>query len=116
MRCDPSSWVRQRVGEVSVDWLLPQTIESERASGAMKRESLSTIVHDTTLQSKAIAHPTPQLLNRAREQLVDAEQDWGHTASQSSVRVDHVAEHRAGRNAHARQTHAPGDPPSPLRT
>ncbi|HRO57950.1 MAG TPA: IS5 family transposase [Burkholderiaceae bacterium] len=70
----------------------------------MKRESLSTIVLDTTVQPKAIAHPTDsRLLNRAREQLVNAAQDCGITLRQSYVRVGRAAECQAGRYAHARQ-------------
>jgi IS5 family transposase len=104
--CDPSSLVRwrRRIGEAGVEWLLTQTIEAAKASGAMKRESLSTIVLDTTVQPKAIAHPTDsRLLNRAREQLVEAAQDCGITLRQSYVRVGKAAEHQAGRYAHARQ-------------
>ena len=52
--------------------LLTQTIEAAKKSGAVKKASLSTIVLDTTVQSKAIAYPTDsRLLNRAREHLVD---------------------------------------------
>ena len=73
--CDPSSLVRwrQRIGEAGVEWLLTQTIEAARAGGVLKRVSLSTIVLETTVQEKAIAHSTDsRLLNRAREQLVAA--------------------------------------------
>lgn len=42
------------------------------------------MVLDTTVQPKAIAHPTDsRLLNRAREQLVDAAQGAGITLRQS---------------------------------
>jgi transposase, IS5 family len=70
----------------------------------IKRASLDTVVLDTTVQPKAIAHPTDsRLLNRAREQLVDAAQDAGITLRQSYARVGKAAEHKAGRYAHARQ-------------
>ena len=104
--CDPSSLVRwrQRIGEAGVEWLLTQTIAAAQASGAMKRESVSTIVLDTTVQPKAIAHPTDsRLLNRAREQLVDAAKNCGIELRQSYVRVGKAAERQAGRYAHARQ-------------
>jgi len=62
------------------------------------------VVLDTTVQPKAIAHPTDsRLLNRAREQLVDAAQDAGITLRQSYARVGKAAEHQAGRYAHAKQ-------------
>jgi IS5 family transposase len=70
----------------------------------MKRESFWTIVLDTNVQPKAIAHPTDsRLLNRAREQLVDPAQGCGIALRQSYVRVGRAAEHQAGRYAHARQ-------------
>ncbi|MGK2953542.1 MAG: IS5 family transposase [Thiobacillus sp.] len=104
--CDASSLVRwrKRIGEAGVEWLLTQTIAAATASGALKRESLSTIVLDTTVQPKAIAHPTDsRLLNRAREQLVEVATDCGIVLRQSYVRVGKAAEHQAGRYAHARQ-------------
>jgi IS5 family transposase len=48
------------------------------SAGVVKRQSLATVIVDTTVQPKAIAHPTDsRLLNRAREQLVAAAQDAG---------------------------------------
>ncbi len=53
---------------------------------------------------KAIAHPThSRLLNRAREQLVDAAKDAGIELRQSYARVGKHADHKAGRYAHAPQ-------------
>jgi len=104
--CDPSSLVRwrQRIGEAGCEWLLAQTIEAARRGGVVKRSSLDTVVLDTTVQPKAIAHPTDsRLLNRAREQLVGAAQDAGITLRQSYARVGKAAEHQAGRYAHAKQ-------------
>jgi transposase, IS5 family len=104
--CDPSSLVRwrQRIGEAGCEWLLAQSIEAARRGRVIKRASLDTVVLDTTVQPKAIAHPTDsRLLNRAREQLVDAAQDAGITLRQSYARVGKAAEQQAGRYAHARQ-------------
>lgn len=104
--CDPSSLVRwrQRIGEAGCEWLLAQTIEAARRGGVVKRASLDTVVLDTTVQPKAIAHPTDsRLLNRAREQLVHAAQQAGITLRQSYARVGKAAEHQAGRYAHAKQ-------------
>lgn len=104
--CDPSSLVRwrQRIGEAGCEWLLAQTIEAARRGGVVKRSSLDTVVLDTTVQPKAIAHPTDsRLLNRAREQLVDAAQGAGIALRQSYARVGKAAEHQAGRYAHAKQ-------------
>lgn len=104
--CDASSLVRwrQRIGEAGCEWLLAQSIEAAKRGRVIKRSSLDTVVLDTTVQPKAIAHPTDsRLLNKAREQLADAAQDAGITLRQSYARVGKAAEHQAGRYAHARQ-------------
>jgi len=104
--CDPSSLVRwrQRIGEAGCEWLLAQTIEVAKGAGVIKRRSLDEVVLDTTVQPKAIAHPTDsRLLNRVREQLVDAAKKAGIELRQSYARVGQAAEHQAGRYAHARQ-------------
>ena len=106
MPCDPSSLVRwrKRIGEAGAEWLLTQTIEVAKASGTIRRASLSSIVVDTTVQQKAIAYPTDsRLLNRARAQLAEAAQAQGIELRQSYARVGPQAEHQAGRYAHARQ-------------
>ena len=104
--CDASSLVRwrQRIGEAGCEWLLAQSIEAARRGRVIKRDSVDTVVLDTTVQPKAIAHPTDsRLLNKAREQLVDAAQDAGITLRQSYARVGKAAEHQVGRYAHAKQ-------------
>ena len=95
---------RQRIGEAGCGWLLAQSIAAATKGCVIKRASLDEVVLDTTVQPKAIAHPTDsRLLNRAREQLVHAAQDAGITLRQSYARVGKAAEHQAGRYAHARQ-------------
>lgn len=104
--CDPSSLVRwrKRIGEAGCEWLLAHSIEAARKGGVIKRQSLEHVVLDTTVQPKAIAHPTDSpLLNRAREQLVEAAQDAGIDLRQSYARVGKAAEHQAGRYPHAKQ-------------
>ena len=104
--CDPSSLVRwrRRIGEEGCEWLLEHSIKAAQSSGVLKRQSLSTVIVDTTVQPKAIAHPTDsRLLNRAREQLVVAAQDAGIELRQSYARVGKAAEAKAGRYAHAKQ-------------
>ena len=104
--CDPSSLVRwrARIGEAGCEWLLAHSIEAARKAGVIKRSSLETVVLDTTVQPKAIAHPTDsRLLNRAREQLVGAAQKSGVVLRQSYARVGQAAELQAGRYAHAKQ-------------
>ena len=104
--CDPSSLVRwrKRIGEAGCEWLLAHSIEAARRAGVIKRSSLQTVVLDTTVQPKAIAHPTDsRLLNRAREQLVGAAQKEGLALRQSYARVGKAAETHAARYAHAKQ-------------
>lgn len=104
--CDPSSLVRwrQRIGEAGCEWLLAHSIEAAKKAGVIKQRSLDTVVLDTTVQPKAIAHPTDsRLLNRAREQLVAAAQGAGIALRQSYARVGKAAEAQAGRYAHAKQ-------------
>ena len=104
--CDPSSLVRwrQRLGEAGCEWLLAHSIEAAKKAGVVKRASFDTVVLDTTVAPKAIAHPTDsRLLNRAREQLVAAAQDVGIALRQSYARVGRTAERQAGRYAHAKQ-------------
>jgi len=104
--CDPSSLVRwrPRIGEEGCEWLLEHSIKAAMSAGVMKRQSLSTVIVDTTVQPKAIAHPTDsRLLNRAREQLVAAAQEVGIELRQSYARVGKAADAQAGRYAHAKQ-------------
>lgn len=104
--CDPSSLVRwrQRIGEEGCEWLLAHSIQAARSAGVIKRRSLDHVALDTTVQPKAIAHPTDsRLLRRAREQLVDAAKDAGIELRQSYTRLGKLADHKAGRYAHAKQ-------------
>jgi IS5 family transposase len=104
--CDPSSLTRwrTRIGEAGCEWLLAQSIAAAAKAGVLKRTSLATVVIDTTVQDKAIAHPTDsRLLNRARDQLVQAAQADGIALRQSYARVGKQTEVQAGRYAHAKQ-------------
>jgi IS5 family transposase len=53
--CDPSSLVRwrQRIGEEGCEWLLEHSIKAALSAGVMKRQSLDTVIVDTTVQPKA---------------------------------------------------------------
>jgi len=117
--CDPSSLVRwrQRIGEEGCEWLLAQTIEAAKTAGLIKRRSLDVIVLDTTVQPKAIAHPTDsRLLDRARAQLVDEAKKAGIALRQSYSRVGKQAQRQAGRYAHAKQYKRMGREIRKLRT
>ncbi len=56
----PSSLTRwrQRIGEEGCEWLLTQTLEAARRSGALKATDGDRVSVDTTVQEKAVAFPT----------------------------------------------------------
>ncbi len=95
---------RQRIGEAGCEWLLAHSIAAATKAGVIKKRSMDNVVLDTTVQPKAITDPTDsRLLNRCREQLVQAAQDSGIELRQSYARVGKQAEAKAGRYAHAKQ-------------
>ncbi len=57
---DPSSLTRwrNRIGEEGAEWLLTKTIEAGREAGVISERSAETVIVDTTVMEKAIAHPT----------------------------------------------------------
>ena len=70
--CDPAqiSRFRRVLGEAGVEQLLKTTIEASVAMGAVKKTEFERVIVDTTVQSKAIAHPTDsRLLEVAREKV-----------------------------------------------
>jgi hypothetical protein len=74
--CDPAqiSRFRKILGEAGVEQLLKTTIEAAVAMKAVKKTEFERVIVDTTVQEKAIAHPTDaRLLDVARQILV------GHT-------------------------------------
>ncbi len=73
-------------------------------SGAVKPSSLERVSVDTTVQPKAIAHPTDaRLYLRALNTLVRQAKRHGIRLRQSHTRLAKRASRRAGRTAHARQ-------------
>jgi len=63
---------RQRLGEEQIAALLQESLSVAHRSGAIETKDLERVVVDTTVQEKAIAHPTDaRLAHRAIEKLVD---------------------------------------------
>lgn len=60
---------RQALGEEGVETLLMATIEAVKSGRFAKRQSIDRIIVDTTVQEKAVAHPTD---NRLYEKPVDS--------------------------------------------
>ncbi len=98
-----SKW-RQRISSQGMETLLQQTLTVGLAVGAVKSRSLKRVSVDTTVQPKAITHPTDsKLLNRSREHLVGLAKKEGICLRQSYQRKGPQAALKAGRYAHAQQ-------------
>jgi IS5 family transposase len=104
--CNPSSLTRwrQRLGEAGMEELLAQTIAAARSMKAVDARELSRVIVDTTVQEKAIAHPTDsRLLEVARKKLVLLSRRKGLKLRQTYEREAPGLARKAGRHAHARQ-------------
>lgn len=104
--CNPSSLTRwrQRLGEAGLEELLAQTIAAARSMKAVDARELSRVIVDTTVQEKAIAHPTDsRLLEVARRKLVLLSRRNGIKLRQTYEREAPGLARKAGRHAHARQ-------------
>ena len=99
-----SKW-RKRIKSKGLEALLHQTLVVGLDVGAVKQTSLKRVSVDTTVQPKAIAHPTDaKLLNRSRQRLIRLAREQGVCLRQSYQRKGPQAVLKAGRYAHARQT------------
>ena len=98
--CDATTLVkfRQLLGEEGVEELLAQTINV-----AVELKLIRVIV-DSTVQHKAIAHPTDsRLLETACTKLVEVAKDAGIGLKQTYAKEAAQLSRKAGRYAHARQ-------------
>lgn len=95
---------RQRIGEKGVERLLQITIEAGKATRTITDKSLDKVIVDTTVQPKAIQHPTDARLYRQvhRAMLRIAEKE-GLTLRQSYRLVMERAFRKHGGHAKARQ-------------
>ena len=90
LRFDRSSLTRwrQRMGEEKLEALLQESLSVAHKTGALSSKDLERVVVDTTVQPKAVAHPTDaRLLHRAIEKLVGLAKREGVVLRQSYVRV-----------------------------
>ncbi|WP_321531811.1 IS5 family transposase [uncultured Desulfuromonas sp.] len=98
-----SKW-RKRIKSKGMEALLQQTLAVGLSVGVVKASSLKRVSVDTTVQPKAITHPTDsKLLNRSREHLVKLAKAQGISLRQSYQRKGPQATLKAGRYAHAKQ-------------
>lgn len=104
--CDATTLVkfRQLLGEEGVEELLSQTIDVAVQLQLIKPQELARVIVDSTVQHKAIAHPTDsRLLETARLKLVQAAKDVGIDLKQTFAKEGKELSRKAGRYAHARQ-------------
>lgn len=106
LRFDRSSLTRwrQRLGDERLAALLQESLRLAHDSGALETKDLERVVVDTTVQPKAIAHPTDaRLTHRAIEKLVKFAADNDIPLRQSYRRVAKRALIMVGRYTHAHQ-------------
>ena len=95
---------RQRLGEEQLTALLQESLSVAHKTGALAPRDLERVVVDTTVQPKAIAHPTDaRLCHRALEKLVDLAKRNHLELRQSYRRVAKRAAIMVGRYTHAHQ-------------
>ncbi len=95
---------RQRLGEEELVALLQESLSVAHKTGALATRDLERVVVDTTVQPKAIAHPTDaRLCHRALEKLVGLAQRNAVKLRQSYRRVAKRAAIMVGRYTHAHQ-------------
>ncbi|KQQ44386.1 hypothetical protein ASF61_21860 [Duganella sp. Leaf126] len=103
---DPSSLTRwrKRIGEAGLEWMLTQTIKAAESARVVKLQSFPKVIVDSTVQEKAIAHPTDsKLLEPARQHSVKLAAKAGLTLRQNYNREAPRLTVQVGRYAHAKQ-------------
>ena len=104
--CDATQLGRFRrvLGEAGVEQLLKTTIEAAVAMKAVKPVELERVTVDTTVQEKAIAHPTDsRLLEVARAKIARLAKRAGLKLKMTHEREGQTLRRRAGGYAHAKQ-------------
>jgi transposase, IS5 family len=95
---------RQRLGEEELAALVQESLAVAHKTGALATRDLERVVVDTTVQPKAIAHPTDaRLCHRALAKPVDLAKRHAVPLRQSYLRVAKRAALMVGRYTHAHQ-------------
>src|SRR5215468_9435431 len=95
---------RQRLGKEQIVALLQESLSAAHRTGAIDTKDLERVAIDTTVQEKAIAHPTDaRLTHRAIEKLVELAKREGVELRQSYLRLAKRAAIMVGRYTHAHQ-------------
>lgn len=102
-RSSMTHW-RQRLGEEHLQALVQESLRVAHETGAIEAKDLERVAVDTTVQPKAVAHPTDaRLMHRALEKLVKLAKREGVKLRQSYLRVAKRAAIMIGRYIHAHQ-------------
>jgi transposase, IS5 family len=95
---------RQRLGEEQLVALIQESLSVAHKTGALETKDLERVVVDTTVQPKAVAHPTDaRLMHRAIVKLVALARRHDVPLRQSYLRVAKRAAIMVGRYTHAHQ-------------
>ena len=95
---------RQRLGEERLSALLQESLRVAHDTGALATKDLERVAVDTTVQPKAVAHPTDaRLIHKAIEKLAGFARRHGIELRQSYRRVAKRAAIMVGRYTHAHQ-------------
>ena len=100
-RSSMTRW-RQRTGPEQLEVLLAESLGAARRGGAVEEKHLRRVTIDTTVQPKAVTHPTDsKLLHRGIEILARLARRHGIRLRQSCLRVARAARREAARLIHA---------------
>jgi transposase, IS5 family len=100
-RSSMTRW-RQRIGAERLELLLAETLAAAQRGGAVEEKHLRRVTIDTTVQPKAVTHPTDsKLLQRGIEILARLARRHGIRLRQSYLRVAKKARREAARLIHS---------------
>src|SRR5215218_5039761 len=100
-RSSVTRW-RQRIGAERLELLLAESLAAAQRGGAVEDKHLRRVTIDTTVQPKAVTHPTDsKLLQRGIEILVRLARRHGIRLRQSYLRVAKRARREAAKLIHA---------------